>query len=127
MTSTCKENYRPSLSAKAISLLTELATPLFNRAMEAGEDTPAKAEAFEQWVSVKAIAEMISNAGSIKMHRENWEDLKRAMSTVHDLAHDADMRGASSVSACFMSGECPAADRIQALFVTLAHGNQGVR
>jgi hypothetical protein len=107
MTSNSTENYRAPLYAKAVVLLTQMATPLFNRAYAAGENTKAGEECFEQWYFLKALTDRIARSHAITLSNADREGLKVALSIVHDIAHDAEIDGAPDLATC----ECGAACR----------------
>jgi hypothetical protein len=112
MTTTSTENYKPPAYASAVALLTRLATPLFNRAMGAGEGTQAGEQAFEMWRSLKCLADRISHNRSLDLRGVNLNELRAALSIVHDLAHDVDMNGVPRIAAC----PCETAERIGAFY-----------
>lgn len=115
MTSNSTENYRPPLYATVVSLLTQLKTPLFNRAIAVGEGTKAGEECFEMWYFLSALADRIARSKSVDLGTDGRQTLTAALLLLHDLAHDVDLGGTPHVAEC----RCNTAERIKALETTI--------
>lgn len=97
--------------ARAVTILTQLASLLFREAEKRPLDSQAGQTLFDHWYALRSLAGRIDLAHSLTLMAADRALIRLAVGVLHDIAHDGALAEVPEIVAC----KCEIAERARAL------------